>query len=97
MSRILRRAPLLSLMTFLAAAPPHGQSPAVELEGHFARIEAEAANVAAASVPILPAVCALASDRIAIAGAAERMPSTAREEVDASVHVLASAPNLPRR
>ena len=32
-----------------------------------------------------------------IAGAAERLPATALEAVDESVHVLASAPNLPRR
>jgi hypothetical protein len=88
---------LLSLTAFLAAAPSHAQSPAIELEGYFARTETVVAKVASRSLPLLPAVCALAPDRIAIAGAAKRPPSTAREEADASVHVLASAPNLPRR
>ena len=82
----------------LAAGPLHAQTPAVELEGYFARSETAADDDARASLPFLPAVCVLgAPDRIAIAGAAERMPSTAREALDASVHVVASAPNLPRR
>ena len=81
----------------LAAGPLYAQTPAVELEGYFARSET-ADDRALGSLPNLSAVCAPgAPDRIAIAAAAERMPATAREEMGASVHVVASTPNLPRR
>lgn len=82
----------------LAAAPLHAQTPAVELEGYFAHEAPSGADAAQVALLPVPSVCMLAvPDRSAIAGSVERTPSTAREDTDASVAVVAIVPTLPRR
>jgi hypothetical protein len=87
-------------MAAFADTPLRAQAPAVELEGYYARAEAPLIEVAAlpALDSSIPTVCALpAPNRDAIAGAALRMPSTTRDEMDASlIHFAARVSNLPR-
>lgn len=93
------RTPFLLLAAgLLAAAPLHAQTPAVEIEGYFARGTPSCANDAQVALLLSPAVCTLVvPDRTAIAGSAQRMPATAREGIDDPVDVVAIAPTLPRR
>lgn len=82
----------------LAGAPLHAQTPAVELDGYFARDALSGASEAQVALLLPPAVCTLAvPDRTEIAGPAERAPATAREDTDVFVDVVAIAPPLPRR
>lgn len=100
MSRIFTRAALALLMAPVAGASLRTQAPAVEREGHY--VQADAGPIESAAQPanapsISPVPAFQAPNRNPIAGAALRIPSTARGETDASAaHLVARAFNLPR-
>jgi hypothetical protein len=94
MSRIFLRASLLSLMAFLAVAPSHAQSPAVELEGYYALAAPRPTERAA-----LPARACISTTcmlplpgRNAVDGVARQETRATRDETDATSRFVMSAP-----
>jgi hypothetical protein len=97
--RIYLNAALLSLTAFLAAAPSHAQSPAVELEGYFARPSPHQTERAALPVrPCISTTCMLPLPRRnTVDGLARPETRATYDETDASSRPLTStAPESPR-